>query len=151
MNAWCLEQARSGPSAEQRLIVSRGPLHSLPHRGQYELQDGWRIVQPHPHWNNMNRLQRFKMRIKIDRVFFRGDECRRAMLLAQSQKLADILNRVPMMIAKAAGAGQRNSPRPQLANKVLRTSDAAKCQTWFLGLRSADVAGHSPPLLRPEP
>src|SRR5450759_1532298 len=151
MNDWCLEQVQSGPSAEQRLIVSRGPLHSLLHRGQYELQDGWRVVQSHPHWNNMNRLQRFKMRIKIDRVFLRGDECRCAMLLAQSQKLADILRRVPMMIAKAAGAGQHNSRRPQLGNKVLWTRDAAERQTWFLGLGSDDVTGHSPHLLRPEP
>src|ERR1022692_4260916 len=98
----------------------------------------------------MDRLQRFKMPVEIYRVFLRGDECRRAMLLAQSQKLADILSRIPMVIAKAAGTGQHNSRRAQLCNKVLWTRDAAERQAWLLRLGSDNVACHSPHLLAPE-
>src|ERR1035437_9585673 len=88
---------------------------------------------------------------KIDRVFLRGNEFRRATLLAQSQQLADILSRIPMMIAKAAGAGEHDPRRLQLGNKVLWTRNAAERQAWLLRLGSDHTAGHSPHLLGPEP
>src|SRR5581483_911720 len=121
--AWALKLRLCG---SQYCIFSCHCLAAAQERSEHGIDGFASVLQLHAHGNYCNGIQPREQLRQVDRVFLSGYRAARSANLAQFEQLANVRQRIGVVIAKHCLGHSIDSGGAKLGKKVLRTGDSAE-------------------------